>query len=131
MGKKSIKVTLPIYTSNRKGAKMIGMNWLIGAHHMAIARLKKAYSIRVGKALPKDKSEIPSPYRVHYKIYYKNKVSDGSNMVAVVEKFFLDALQDLGVIQEDNVQHHLGSTWDVIEQDRVKPRIEAEVFHVE
>ena len=60
-------------------------------------------------------------------MYYKNKKSDAGNIVAVTEKFLMDALQVHNVIQEDNVQHYLKSTWVVMEQDRDNPRVEVTI----
>lgn len=67
---------------------------------------------------------IIGPYKVHYDIYYKNPSSDGSNVFALIEKSFLDALQKSNLTREDNVTHHLGSSWSVAGQDKLNPRVE-------
>lgn len=81
----------------------------------------------VGKALPEEEIVLSSPIRTHYEVYYKNQRSDASNIVAVIDKFLMDALQEHGVIDEDNVQHYVQSHWTVVEQDKEKPRIEVTI----
>lgn len=71
---------------------------------------------------------ILGPYKVHYSIYYKNPSCDGANIAALIEKSFLDALQTAGVTRQDNVQHHLGSTWSVAGQDKLNPRCEISIL---
>ncbi len=57
-------------------------------------------------------------------------LSDAPNIVAVIDKFLLDALQESNVIENDNVQHYIRSSWEVVAQDRVNPRIEVEIKEI-
>jgi|SaaInlV_120m_DNA_4_1040238.scaffolds.fasta_scaffold33744_1 Holliday junction resolvase RusA-like endonuclease len=124
----TLKITVPIYHGVRK-KYMIGLNWYGTAHYRARNKVKQEYSIRVGKVLESLENDvnITSPFTTHFKIYYKNKVSDGDNLVAVAGKFLLDALQEHGIVDDDNVQHHTSSSWEVVEQDRHSPRIEVTI----
>lgn len=68
--------------------------------------------------------EVIQKFTVSYKLYYKSPVCDASNIVALIEKFYLDAIKEHGLIVDDNVNHHISSNWEVISQDKVNPRIE-------
>lgn len=67
---------------------------------------------------------IAGKFTVHTKLYYKNPSSDGRNVVPMVEKFLLDALQEAGVIVNDNVKYDMGGSWEVAGQDKLNPRVE-------
>ena len=51
-------------------------------------------------------------------------------MVAVIDKFLLDALQEHNIIVQDNIQYYIASSWEVVAQDRVNPRIEVEIKEI-
>lgn len=119
---KSLKLTLPIYFGVRKKTLM-SLNWYGNIHYATRNNVKRYFHERIGKAVPKD-AKIASPFKTQFNLYYKNKKSDPDNIVAVVSKFLLDALQEHGVIVEDNVQHYIESSFKVIEQDRDNPRME-------
>ncbi len=69
-------------------------------------------------------------YKLHIKLYYKNPNSDGSNIVAMMEKFTLDALQEHGITTNDTVNYHVGTTWEVVGQDKLNPRVDIEILPV-
>ena len=121
----TLKITAPIYYGVRK-KYMLGLNWLQDAHYRSRNIVKQQFSTNIGKVLPNG-VKLNSPIETSYKVYYKNKKSDAGNIVAVTEKFLLDALQEHGVIIEDNVQHYTKSSWEVCEQDRDNPRIEVTI----
>ena len=125
---RGLNLVLPIYGGKRTKF-MLGMNWYGTAHYRTRNSVKQEYHIMIGKVLPKD-FKLNSPLTTHYKIYYKNMKSDASNIVAVVDKFLMDALQEFDVIVEDNVKHYIQSSWEVVEQDRDNPRIEVEIKEV-
>lgn len=119
---RAISLTLPIYFGSKK-KYMIGMNWYGTSHYRARNTVKQEFHKMVDKSLSKDYI-LNSPLKTHYKVYYKNVLSDAPNIVAVIDKFLLDALQECKVIVNDNVQHYIASSWEVIAQDRDNPRIE-------
>ena len=119
---RGITLTLPIYAGVKK-KYLLSLNWLQDAHYRGRNKVKQEFHTMIGKNLPKDWELLKSPLETHYKVYYKNKLSDAPNIVAVIDKFLMDALQEHGVIVQDNVQHYVKSSWEVIEQDRDNPRI--------
>lgn len=121
-----LKLTVPIYHGVRKRF-MLGMNWMLMAHHTQIHTVKKSYMENIGKVLPSDMEMLKSPITIQYKVFYKNPRSDAGNIIATADKFVLDALQNHGVIEEDNVQHYTSSSWQVIERDSDEPRVEISI----
>lgn len=106
---------------------MLGLNWYGTAHYRARNKVKQDFHKMIDKNLSED-YKLKSPIKTSYRLYYKNKLSDAGNIVSVIDKFLLDALQETGIIVNDNVQHYIESTWEVIEQDRINPRIEVEII---
>jgi len=118
-------IELPIYWVKRFKTKpdktiLAGMNWYRNAHHFDQNKMKKDYHELVHKQV--DNTRISSTFKLHIGIYYKNSSCDGANIAALMEKVALDALQEENVIINDNVQYHLGSSWEVLGQDKDNPR---------
>ena len=105
---------------------MLGMNWYSEVGRYQRAKVKRDYHVIVGKTLP-DGAKLQCPIRTHYKVYYKNPVSDACNIIAVIDKFLMDALQEYGVISDDTVKHYVQSSWEVVGQDKDNPRIEVTI----
>ncbi len=116
--------TLPIYWSQtKKKTVLVGMNAYRNWHYLVSAKFKREFTQLV-EAQINNESKINKPYQLHIKLFYKNPNCDGSNIIALIEKVFLDALISAGLLQQDTVIYHKGSTWEVIEQDKVNPRCE-------
>lgn len=121
-------VILPIYYTQEFKTKpnktsLVGMNLYRNAHHFLQNNMKKHFQDLVIEQLP-SVVEVIQQFTVTYKLYYKSPVCDASNIVALIEKFYLDSLKTHGIIIDDNVQFHLGSSWTVIGQDKDNPRME-------
>lgn len=74
--------------------------------------------------------KIEKPVVIHYHYYEENKKRDLGNIHAPCQKFVEDALQDCGVIQNDNQRYVVGftATFDVCKQN---PRVEIELEEME
>ena len=130
-----ISFDLPIYWVNERKTKastthLAGMNYFMNAHYHTKNKMKKDFSAMIYDSIEELQVETLEQYKVHYRLYYKNLNSDGSNVIAVIEKFLLDALQHLSITDDDNVRHHLGSSWEVVEQDRSNPRVEITISSI-
>ena len=122
-----LNLTLPIYWTNQKvrvksTTHLLGMNFYRNAHHHIQNKLKQEISELVYNQL--DSPPKFTTFSTHYKLYYKNNACDPSNIVPLIEKVLLDALQHSEVIANDNVKFHLSSSWEVVGQDRDNPRCE-------
>lgn len=130
----SISLELPIYweqefVTKKSKFHLIGLNQLFSMHYQVRNKLKQHFHYLVANQV-NNRQEVPNKFKVHYKLYYKNIVSDPSNIIAGIEKVLLDGLQECGIIKEDNVLHHLGTTWEVVEQDKVAPRCEITIIPI-
>ena len=124
-----IKLDLPIYWTNVKKTKastthLVGANFFRNAHFHVKNKMKQDYHAMVADLLTTTTTSINTPFTVEYKLYYKNPSCDGSNVVSMIEKFFLDAIQEINIVENDNVNYHLGSTWSIGGQDKSNPRCE-------
>ena len=124
-------VILPIYYTQEFKTKpnktsLVGMNLYRNAHHFLQNSMKKHFQDLVIEQLP-PVVEVIQQFTVTYKLYYKSPVCDASNIVALIEKFYLDAIKEHGLIIDDNVNYHISSSWQVIAQDKTNPRIEVTI----
>ena len=125
---------LPIYWTDVKKnvpskTYLMGMNWYNKANYHVSNKCKKHYHELVINLL-KDYPNTYNQFKVEYTLYYKNPTSDGGNIIGVIEKFFLDGLIHAGIISNDNVKFHLGSSWTIGGQDRDNPRVEISIQEV-
>lgn len=121
---------LPIYWTRgtrKPKTSLCGMNQHNNMHFHERNAMKAYLESTLAKQLA-GIGPILGPYKVQYSIYYKNPACDGANIIALIEKSFLDALQTAGITRDDTVQHHLGSTWVVVAQDKLNPRVEIQIL---
>ena len=123
-----IKLELPIYhTFQRKTKKdtkiLVGMNWYRNAHFMNSNQIKKFYHELIFLKVLKSQ-RIKGSYQVEYLLYPSNANCDLMNVVSVIDKFLNDALQDSGVVVNDNIKFYKSMIATVKEIDKENPRIE-------
>lgn len=125
----SYTFTMPIYWVNEKKTKkstthLIGMNFYRNAHYHIKNKLKSD----VEQCLHDQATSFPrtphTKFTTHYKLYYKTASCDPSNIIALMEKFFLDFAQQANIVKQDNMTAHISSSWEVVEQDKLNPRCE-------
>jgi hypothetical protein len=97
------------------------MNFYRNAYYYTQHSIKKDFHELVDDQV-KGKTPIKDEFKLELDIYYKNPNCDGANISALIEKFALDGLQESGIIVDDNVKYHKGSTWNILEQDKDNPR---------
>lgn len=122
-----MKITLPIYYTQVLKTKpsrtiLVGMNWYRNCHHSLSNKVKSHYHDLVKVAVGGIKLGQINP---KYTIYVARKNTDGHNIRAVVEKFFLDGLVECGAIEDDSIDFVKGDS-SVYLQDKDNPRIEIE-----
>lgn len=120
---------MPIYWAETFKTKpdkvhLVGMNFFRNAHHFTQNKLKQDLEQHLKASLNGTLDAITSTYKVHYTLYYKNPACDGSNIIALVEKIFLDFAQSVGITTNDNVKFHLGSSWSIGGIDKFNPRVD-------
>lgn len=119
-------ITLPIYYTKKYKTKpdkpfLVGLNWFRNAYRYEQNSVKQHYHNLVRNQLS-NATKISGTYALDLKLFYKNPSSDMSNCLALIEKFVLDALQELDVTSGDTVKHHVKTTYCVAGQDKTNPR---------
>lgn len=127
-------LTVPVYWTNVKKTKkstthLLSMNFYRNAHHSVNHKMKQDIEAIVHKQIPNVK--ITGKYRVSYIYHYKNASSDLMNVVALISKFVNDALQQTGVVQDDNVRNLVAEYAVVGEYDKHNPRCEVYIEEIE
>jgi len=121
-----IKLVLPIYYTyqdkNKFKTILAGLNEVFTMHHIPRNAMKKYFALLVRSQIGRKKA-ISGKFTTHSKIYYKSSSCDAPNILAVLDKFAIDALQSYKIINEDNVQHYVSGSWECY-QDKENPRIE-------
>lgn len=108
---------------------LVGFNWYRNAFHIDQNNCKKEFESIISKQLKLIKP-IENSFAIKSTLYYSNILSDAGNIIPMLEKFVLDALQESGIVKNDNVKYHkkhLG--WEVFE-DKINPRLEIEVWSI-
>lgn len=108
---------------------LVSLNAYRNWHYHISNKFKKEFTELVHNQLTGEK--IPSPYILEIVLFYKNKRCDGGNIVNLIEKVVLDALQEADVTTEDAVEHHVGTAWEIGGQDKENPRCEITITHIE
>lgn len=125
-------LTLPVYYTHKakKGTEtiLVGINKYERMHYQPRNKLKKHYYDIIKSKL--NSKPLQGKIKTHYTYYYKNILSDAPNIIAIIDKLFMDQLQNSGVIKNDNVTNYIGSSWEVGGQDKKNPRVEVRVIEV-
>ena len=119
-----IEFSLPIYFIDRKNKSvLVGLNWYRNAHYYKQNAVKQYYHQLVNYSVIGFQGKLEK-FSTRYKLFYKTSRSDPSNIIAIIEKFTLDSLQERNILVSDSVKHHIESSWSVGAQDKKNPRCE-------
>lgn len=127
----SIKIVLPIYHYIKGEEQLIGMNWYRNVHFYTESSIKKYYTQLIISMFKRPRPKLKGKIKVKYTLYYRNSKSDLMNIVAVLDKYLMDALQEAGIIKNDNVEHYTKNEIEVIGKDEKNPRLICEIMEVE
>lgn len=130
-----MKLVMPIYwtkTFKTKPSKtvLVGLSWYRNAHYTDQHAWKEEFHEIVYKQIPEE-HPVLDKYVLECELYYKNPSCDGSNIIPMIEKAVLDALQHKGVVKNDSVKEHLGTMWEIVEKDASNPRCEITIRKIE
>ncbi len=125
-----MSIELPIYypIGKEKKLQLVGMNWYRDAHYHQQNAVKTYYHALIRASIGLHKKPAMERFYTGYQVFLKNAGSDPSNVVAVFEKFWLDALQEIGVIAGDSAKHHAGCRGWECHMDKANPRIVCSVY---
>ena len=124
--KKENCITVPIYLEQEYKTKKnknisLNLNLYRNMHYIVSNNLKKQFKNKIKNQLLW--RVYSTPITVNYKLYWK-RLSDLDNLQAVVTKYFQDALVEFGCIEDDNFKFIKMNTYEVMEQDKEKPRMD-------
>lgn len=131
-----MKLTLPIYIWLPRKTKAdkkisVGLNWYRNAQFFENNAVKAKFKELVGKELlTLGKVQPFKRVGAVYTFYFARKCDTG-NFFAVVEKFFLDALVEMGLLPDDNCEHVLTGKYQFGGYDKQNPRVEIEITEVQ
>lgn len=129
-----IRLQLPIYQEQKSKGKvkniLISMNNYRNWHYQVECKMKHIYHQLVKKQLDALKLNLRGKIKVSYNLYYKNSRCDLMNVISVIDKYLMDALQEIRVIENDNVTNYVECNIKVAGQDRENPRVEIIVEEV-
>jgi len=131
-----ISLTLPIYyTQHFKTKKdktfLVNLNWYRNAMFHQQNKVKQHYHDLIKQQLENKSEPIAKKFAVSINLYHKNNQSDPSNICPMMEKFTLDALQELNLIVNDNSKYHCSTSWFSVKQDKLNPRVEITISPVQ
>ena len=128
-----LTLTLPIYikTSKKKREQLVSLNWFRNAHYQTKDKIKKTYHKMIFEQLRGVKYTFDKQIQVKYQLFYKNPNSDLMNVVSVIDKFLLDALQECNVISNDNMKKYVYCEAKVGKKDIENPRLVCVISEIE
>lgn len=120
-----LSVTLP---RKRSAGKRIylNMNWYRNVYFQTNNAAKAQYKLELLPQLAGAR-KLQWPVKINYRYFLRQKC-DVANVHAVVEKFFLDVLVELGKLPDDSIQYVVGSCYIAAGIDRRNPRAEIEII---
>lgn len=118
-------ITLPRKKSAGKRIAL-NLNCYRNLHHHINNQVKSMYKEAMREQI-QELVKVVWPVKISYRYFLRQK-SDIGNVHSVVEKFFCDALVELGRIPDDNVQYIVGGTYLFAGYDRGNPRCEIEIM---
>lgn len=126
-----MKITLPIYYTFKYKTKkdknvLVGLNAYRNWHHNVSNTVKHHYHDLVKNLVGGNKF---NRIFIKYWVYVSRKNTDGHNIRAVIEKFFVDGLVECGAIKDDSIDYLIGDS-SIYLQDKENPRIEIEITEV-
>lgn len=113
------------YTSKKEFS--LNMNTYRNTHFQCLNKVKIKYKEEMKDQI----MELPVFNHIdciEYTMYYPDKRKrDGMNVASVISKFFLDALTEYGIIEDDNVNIVRSEAWKFGGVDNKSPRCEIKI----
>lgn len=107
--------------------RLPGWNEITDGHPMKQYRVKQEAMDIVGWMIRQQRIKPVGRASIKITCYEPNRKRDPSNVRAGAEKVILDALQNCGIIRNDNWRW-LSDTPATVEYDKQRPRIEIEIM---
>lgn len=128
----SHKVTAPlrVRVNKKPGAKgefLINLNNYRNAHFYILNKAKQVFKELMAPQI----KALPAFTKIHLEMVLypgSSHLCDVSNICSIVEKFFADALVELGKLPDDNYLYNIGSSSLFGAIDKANPRVEIFIY---
>ena len=132
MSESKIVVSMPLFvtTGKKKITKQyINLNNYRNWHFLVSNDIKKKYKDIAWEQVRKLK--ILNQISLEFIIFKAdNRIGDRANVLSIHEKFFCDALTELGCIQDDNDNYITQTTYRSGGVDKTNPRVEIHITEI-
>ncbi len=120
-------IKAPLYCMQNKKKKFIyNLNVYRNAHYRTLSAAKIKYKAQVQDQI--DLLPTMSTVVLEYVLYPKTRRrTDLTNVLSVHDKFFADALTELGKIPDDDYKHVIQTTYSFGAVDKDDPRVEIHI----
>jgi len=129
-----VKIILPLSVVLPRKTKadkvfILNLNIYRNAHYMTLNNAKVAWVEIVKAVLVLTDQTMPDPpYRFTYTVFpANNRKFDLGNVCSIIDKFTADALQEMGVIQDDSFKYIPEIVFRFCGDDKTNPRVELEI----
>lgn len=126
-----MKFSVPGSVQTSKNKRFtLNINQYRNAHHFTLSKAKNEFNECIyALGLPKKQF---NKIQVDYTVYAKtNRAYDLMNVISIVDKFLMDALIKIGMIEDDNISRVIFPTAKHGGVDKENPRIEVEIKEVD
>ena len=109
----------------KSGAKFaLNLNTYRNAHYHTLNNAKIAFKEQMAKQI-RQLPSITHRVLIRYFLYPRTqRLCDVANICSIVDKFFCDALVEMGHLPEDNYTCLPGVSYEFAEVDPINPRVE-------
>lgn len=125
---KKIVVSVPLVVVIGKKKHYLNLNKYRNNHFRLNSNMKKIYSTIVKYKLLQYKNKNFKKISLEFTYYKPTKAKrDRSNILCIVEKYFCDAMVEIGMIYDDNDDHIESTFYKSGGIDRINPRVDVAI----
>ena len=116
---------MPLYIEIGSKKKHINLNNYRNWHYQVSNKIKKEYKEILNRKLQQYRNLKLSKIELEFTMHRGDKRRvDRSNVLSIHEKFFCDAIVDLGIIKDDNDNHISRTIYQTGDVCKIQPRVE-------
>lgn len=111
---------------------ILNLNNYRNTHFHVLNKSKVVYTEQVKSILASISNNRYDKIALSYTLYPKDRRrKDVSNICSIVDKYFSDALVEMGIIPDDDYEHVIGVQYLFGSIDKDNPRVEVEIIPIE
>ena len=111
--------------------KLVSLNFIFGLHYTQRNKIKQHFSKLIKEQLIDLVPDKPmKKYRINYYLWLDRKNADPLNICSFIDKVYQDAIQEIGLIENDNLEHCMRVTVYNEGLDKENPHVEIRLEEV-